>query len=97
VDGRTADDHWRASSCPSSAGAGGLRYTFLFQWNKSPGPDLLNSVENYTVPLALNFFRGERKTDRALLMAGSAIAIVPVMIFWHHRPAPSSRARYRPA
>lgn len=58
-------------------------FTFLFQWNNFFRPLIfLNSVENYTVPLALNFFRGERATDWALLMAGSAIAIVPVMIFY---------------
>jgi multiple sugar transport system permease protein len=58
-------------------------FTFLFQWNNFFRPLIfLNTVENYTVPLALNFFRGERATDWALLMAGSAIAIVPVMIFY---------------
>ncbi len=58
-------------------------FTFLFQWNNFFRPLIfLNTVENYTVPLALNFFRGERATDWALLMAGSAIAIVPVMLFY---------------
>lgn len=58
-------------------------FTFLFQWNNFFRPLVfLNSVELYTVPLALNFFRGERATDYALLMAGSAISILPVLIVY---------------
>ena len=58
-------------------------FTFLFQWNNFFRPLIfLNSIENYTVPLAINFFRGQYATDFALLMAGSAISIVPVLIVY---------------
>ncbi|WP_407690847.1 carbohydrate ABC transporter permease [Rubrobacter tropicus] len=58
-------------------------FTFLFQWNNFFRPLIfLNSVENYTVPLAINFFRGQYTTDFALLMAGSAISIIPVLIVY---------------
>ena len=58
-------------------------FTFLFQWNNFFRPLVfLNSIENYTVPLAINFFRGQYATDFALLMAGSAISIVPVLIVY---------------
>ena len=58
-------------------------FTFLFQWNNFFRPLVfLNSIDNYTVPLALNFFRGQYATDFALLMAGSAISIVPVLLVY---------------
>jgi multiple sugar transport system permease protein len=58
-------------------------FTFLFQWNNFFRPLIfLNSVENYTVPLAINFFRGQYTTDFALLMAGSAISIIPVLVVY---------------
>lgn len=58
-------------------------FTFLFQWNNFFRPLIfLDSIENYTVPLAINFFRGQYATDFALLMAGSAISIVPVLIVY---------------
>jgi multiple sugar transport system permease protein len=58
-------------------------FTFLFQWNNFFRPLIfLNTIENYTVPLAINFFRGQYATDFALLMAGSAISIVPVLIVY---------------
>ena len=58
-------------------------FTFLFQWNNFFRPLIfLNSIDNYTVPLAINFFRGQYATDFALLMAGSAISIVPVLIIY---------------
>lgn len=58
-------------------------FTFLFQWNNFFRPLIfLNSIDNYTVPLAINFFRGQYATDFALLMAGSAISIVPVLVVY---------------
>jgi len=58
-------------------------FTFLFQWNNFFRPLVfLDSVENYTVPLAINFFRGQYTTDFSLLMAGSAISIIPVLIVY---------------
>jgi multiple sugar transport system permease protein len=58
-------------------------FTFLFQWNNFFRPLVfLNTIDKYTVPLAINFFRGQYATDFALLMAGSAISIVPVLIVY---------------
>lgn len=58
-------------------------FTFLFQWNNFFRPLIfLDSIENYTVPLAINFFRGQYATDFSLLMSGSAISIVPVLIVY---------------
>jgi multiple sugar transport system permease protein len=58
-------------------------FTFLFQWNNFFRPLIfLSSIDKYTVPLAINFFRGQYATDFALLMAGSAISIVPVLIVY---------------
>lgn len=58
-------------------------FTFLFQWNNFFRPLIfLDSIENYTVPLAINFFRGQYATDFSLLMAGSAISIIPVLIVY---------------
>jgi len=58
-------------------------FTFLFQWNNFFRPLVfLNSIDNYTVPLAINFFRGQYATDFALLMAGSSISIVPVLMVY---------------
>ena len=58
-------------------------FTFLFQWNNFFRPLIfLNSIDKYTVPLAINFFRGQYATDFALLMAGSAISIVPVLVVY---------------
>ena len=58
-------------------------FTFLFQWNNFFRPLVfLNNIDNYTVPLAINFFRGQYATDFSLLMAGSAISIVPVLIVY---------------
>jgi multiple sugar transport system permease protein len=57
--------------------------TFLDTWNNFFTPLIfLNSPENFTVPLLLNQFRGQFSIDYAHLMAGSAIAIIPVLIVY---------------
>ncbi len=57
--------------------------TFLETWNNFFTPLIfLNSPENFTVPLLVNQFRGQFSIDYGLLMAGSAIAIIPVLIVY---------------
>jgi multiple sugar transport system permease protein len=57
--------------------------TFLDTWNNFFTPLIfLNTPEQFTVPLLLNQFRSQFQIDYAHLMAGSAIAIVPVLIVY---------------
>jgi multiple sugar transport system permease protein len=39
-------------------------------------------LDLFTVPLMLNQFRGQYTVDRTLLMAGSAIAVIPVLVVY---------------
>ncbi|WP_426453067.1 carbohydrate ABC transporter permease [Paenibacillus sp. S-38] len=58
-------------------------FTFLGLWNNFFGPLIfLNTPEKFTVPLLLNMFRGMYITDWTLMMAGSSIAVVPVLIVY---------------
>lgn len=58
-------------------------FTFLSMWNNFFGPLIfLNSPDKFTVPLLLNLFRGMYITDWTLMMAGSAIAVIPVLIVY---------------
>jgi multiple sugar transport system permease protein len=58
-------------------------FTFLGQWNNFFNPlILLSTPEKFTVPLLINQFRGLYVTDYTLLMAASAIAIVPVLVVY---------------
>lgn len=55
-------------------------FTFLFNWNSFLYPLIVtNSVEMSTLTVGLNTLRGQYTTAWTLLMAGSAIAIVPVL------------------
>ena len=58
-------------------------FVFLGSWNSFFHPLIfLNSTEKFTVPLLLNQFRGQYTVDWALLMAGSAIAVIPVLMVY---------------
>jgi multiple sugar transport system permease protein len=58
-------------------------FTFLQMWNRFFEPLIfLNSTSQFTVPLLLNQFRGQFITDWSLLMAGCAIAVIPVLIVY---------------
>lgn len=58
-------------------------FTFLGTWNNFFGPLIfLSSPEKFTVPMMLNLFRGMYITDWSLLMAGSAIAVLPVLVVY---------------
>lgn len=58
-------------------------FTFLGMWNSFFYPLIfLNSPEKFTVPMMLNLYRGMYSTDWTLMMAGAAIALVPVLIVY---------------
>lgn len=58
-------------------------FTFLGMWNSFFSPLIfLNSPDQFTVPLLLNLFRGMYITDWTLMMAGSAIAVIPVLVIY---------------
>jgi multiple sugar transport system permease protein len=58
-------------------------FIFLGSWNSFFVPLIfLNSPELFTVPLMLNQFRGQYTVDWTLLMAGSAIAVIPVLVVY---------------
>ncbi|GCE26084.1 sugar ABC transporter permease [Dictyobacter alpinus] len=58
-------------------------FSFLGQWNSFFIPlIMLNSSEKFTVPLMLNQFRGQYATEWTMVMAGSVIAVLPVLIVY---------------
>jgi multiple sugar transport system permease protein len=58
-------------------------FLFLGSWNDFFRPLIfLNSPDLFTVPLMLNQFRGQYTVDWTLLMAGSAIAVIPVLVVY---------------
>jgi multiple sugar transport system permease protein len=58
-------------------------FLFLGSWNNFFVPLIfLNSPDLFTVPLMLNQFRGQYTVDWTLLMAGSAIAVIPVLLVY---------------
>lgn len=55
--------------------------TFINSWNNFVGPlVVMRSVENYTVPLALRSMQSPNNTEWGALMAGSAIAMLPLLV-----------------
>lgn len=58
-------------------------FTFLGTWNAFLGPLIfLNSSELFTVPILLNSFRGLYNTAWPLVMAASAISVIPVLVVY---------------
>jgi multiple sugar transport system permease protein len=58
-------------------------FSFLGMWNDFFRPlIMLNSPNNFTVPLMLNQFRGQYATEWTMVMAGSVIAVIPVLIVY---------------
>lgn len=58
-------------------------FIFLGSWNNFFGPLIfLNDPELFTVPLMLNMFKGQYTVDWTLLMAGAAIAVIPVLVVY---------------
>ena len=57
--------------------------TFIASWNNFIGPLIvMRSPENYTLPLALRSLQSPVDTEWGALMAGSAIATVPLLILF---------------
>lgn len=58
-------------------------FVFLGQWNNFLYPLIfLSKPETFTVPLLLNYFKGIYITEWPLLMAGTVIAVIPVLIVY---------------
>jgi multiple sugar transport system permease protein len=58
-------------------------FVFLGSWNSFFHPLIfLSTPDLFTVPLMLDQFRGQYTVDWTLLMAGSAIAVIPVLIVY---------------
>ncbi len=58
-------------------------FTFMGTWNNFfYALVYLNTPELFTVPMMLNQFRGQYNTEWALVMAGSVIAVLPILIVY---------------
>jgi multiple sugar transport system permease protein len=58
-------------------------FAFKDIWNQFMEPLIfLSTPEKYTVPLLLNMFKGLYVADWPLMMAGTTIAVVPVLIVY---------------
>jgi multiple sugar transport system permease protein len=56
---------------------------FLGRWNDFFGPLIyLSTDSNFTLPLALNWFRGRYTTQWGLFMAASAVSVFPIVILY---------------
>jgi multiple sugar transport system permease protein len=57
--------------------------TFIASWNNFIGPLIvMRSADNYTLPLALRSLQTTMNTEWGALMAGSAIATIPLLILF---------------
>jgi multiple sugar transport system permease protein len=57
--------------------------TFINAWNNFMGPlVILRSADNYTLPLALRSLQSTTNTEWGALMAGSAIATLPLLVLF---------------
>ncbi len=57
--------------------------TFISSWNNFIGPLIvMRSADNYTLPLALRSLQSPVNTEWGALMAGSAIATIPLLILF---------------
>jgi multiple sugar transport system permease protein len=57
--------------------------TFIASWNNFMSPLIvMRSIENYTLPLALRSLQSPVNTEWGALMAGSAIATIPLLVLF---------------
>ena len=57
--------------------------SFIASWNNFIGPlVVLRSAERYTLPLALRSLQNPVNTEWGAIMAGSAIAVLPLLILF---------------
>lgn len=58
-------------------------FSFIGVWNNFIQPLVfLSSTHLFTVPLLLEYFKGQYVTDWSLMMAGATISVVPVLIVY---------------
>lgn len=58
-------------------------FTFTGNWNNFVGPLIyLNTEELFTLPLIINSFRSAYAVDWGLLMAGSTVAVIPLLVIY---------------
>jgi multiple sugar transport system permease protein len=76
--------YWRIVLPLSSSALVALAiFTFLGSWNDLFWPLIvLNRLEMRTLPVGLAILVGEYWQERALMMAGATIALIPVLIFY---------------
>ena len=57
--------------------------TFIGSWNNFVGPlVVMQSAENYTLPLALRSMQSPVNTEWGAVMAGSAVAVLPLLVLF---------------
>jgi multiple sugar transport system permease protein len=57
--------------------------TFIASWNNFMGPLIvMRSVERYTFPLALRSVQSPVDTEWGALMAGSVVAVLPLLVIF---------------
>jgi multiple sugar transport system permease protein len=57
--------------------------TFISSWNNFIDPlVVMRTLDNYTLPLALRSMQSTTNTEWGALMAGSAIATVPLLVLF---------------
>jgi multiple sugar transport system permease protein len=58
-------------------------FSFMFHWNDFLGPLVyLSSMENFTLAVGLNFFKGQFGTEWNLLMAASTLVMLPCLVIF---------------
>lgn len=58
-------------------------FAFITAWNEFVfALTLINDQGGYTMPVALQFFVGQRATDWGGIMAASTLMTVPVLVFF---------------
>ena len=85
MDGATSLRIWRQIVMPMSGPALAALsiFAFLGSWNSFLWPLVVtNSMAMRTIPVGLSAFQGQYNTQWNLLMAGSVIALLPVLILY---------------
>lgn len=58
-------------------------FTFLGKWNDYLGPLLyLSKAKNMTMPLAINYFSGQKTSDIGAIMAAATLVTLPVTVVY---------------
>ncbi|NAS23197.1 ABC transporter permease subunit [Herbidospora sp. NEAU-GS84] len=57
-------------------------FSFITAWNELIFALVLMSPDGYTMPVALQFFFGQRGTDWGAIMASSTLMTIPVVVFF---------------